>query len=163
MPFTRFTIFNLFYLVGTGIGGWVGFTVGRPYGMAGSIIGVIVGGFLGALAGSIPDRLAYRAMVREIMRNSNDELCRIVDEPDWNFRHTLALLQLSARGENVTAHLPRLMEMLESDVPAKRLHGWDAVRIVFPPHAERLEGFDPRATVEQCRDRVAQAQGARRG
>lgn len=111
---------------------------------------------IGLLVAAVLDHLSYRALVREIRDSSYEQLWEIVAEQRWNFRQTLALLQLSARDVNVEAALPRILNMLESDSRPERIFGWDALRVVFTNFANRVPTFDPRASTAACRYYVAE-------
>jgi hypothetical protein len=92
-------------------------------------------------------------LFRNIERSSNEALKRTLSLGIWNFWQTLALLQLAARGEDVKTELPRLLGMLASASVLDRVHGWDAVRLVFPVHAERLRGYNPEDSAVACHQR----------
>jgi hypothetical protein len=156
VQFTRLTIFHLFYLIGMCVGVWAGVVIGHHFGTVGTIIGVLLGLFLGAFVGGVPSWLGYRWMFREIENSSNERLRQIVDERDWDFRKTLALLTLSARKVDVSGDLARIVNMLESDSSLVRVYGFDAMRLVFTDIARRVPQYDPRGATENCRRQIAE-------
>ena len=78
----------------------------------------------------------------------------MVAADDWKFCHTMALLQLAARDEDVRMELPRILDMLKSDSVLTRRYGWDALRIVFTEEYHVIEDYDPRGPTEDCRRRI---------
>jgi hypothetical protein len=93
-------------------------------------------------------------MFRNIQKSSTAELKECLDLGEWNFYQTMALLQLAARGEDVQPHLPRVLTMLESDQTLTRVYGWDALRIVFTELSQRIEDYNPRGSIDECRRKV---------
>ena len=79
----------------------------------------------------------------------------VVDEKEWTFIQTLALLNLQLRGEEVQVYLPRVIALLESDNSRTRLFGRDALRWVFTKLAVQINDYDPFASVEECRRKVS--------
>jgi hypothetical protein len=67
----------------------------------------------------------------------------------------LALLQLAARGQDVRATLPKIVQMLDSDELLRRIYGWDALRLVFSEEAKKIEDYNPRSSAEDCRAKAA--------
>ncbi len=45
--------------------------------------------------------------------------------------------------------------MLESEDKLERIYGWDALRLVFTQDSESASGYDPRASTEDCRAKIA--------
>jgi hypothetical protein len=133
-------------------GGAIGF---KHFHTIGLIIGAVVGLIIGHVIGYLPTWLGNQWMFRNIQRSSTAELKACFDSNHWNFYQTMALLQLAARGENVQSYLPRILAMLESDETLTRVYGWDALRIVFTELSQQAEDYDPRASVEECRRRIA--------
>lgn len=66
-----------------------------------------------------------------------------------------ALLNLSARAEDVRCELPRILAMLESDDVLTRRYGWDALRLVFNDETRLIGDYDPRASTDDCQTRTA--------
>lgn len=161
MKFTRFTVFHVFFLAGLGLGALGGLALGQQwFGTMGSVIGGIIGAVVGSMLGSIPIHLADRAFFADIEEASAEELREMVAGEDWNFRHTMALLNLAAHEEDVRGELPRILVMLESDSQLERLYGWDALRLVFPPETETIGDYDPRESVELCREKATKLRNA---
>jgi hypothetical protein len=132
--------------------GWIG---GGHFG----IVGSIVGGASGAAAATIAylafrDEL-HRRWMKQLQQNTNEELRVIIRRDDWKFEHTMALLILAARGEEVRRELPRILSMLESESVLTRRFGWDALRIVFDEETKLIGPYEARASTQSCRDRVA--------
>jgi hypothetical protein len=153
---TKITIFVLFWLVAIAVSATLGGLIGANlFGISGCVIGVILGFVLGNVLGQVPNRLALKYMLWDIAKSTNEELRRQICFPEWNFGNTMALLQLAARGEEVRTELPRILEMLESEEELKRVYGWDALRFVFDKECELIGDYDPRASADNCRAKVA--------
>ena len=115
----------------------------------------MVGGFLGFIIGYLPDFLSQQWLFKSMQKSSNAELKAMIDKGEWTFIQTLALLNLSLRGEDVQSYLPRIITMLESDNWRTRLFGRDALRWVFTELAVRINDYDPQASTEECRRKIA--------
>lgn len=153
--YTRITIFHLFNWLGLIIGGNVGGTLGWKYfGITGAVIGGLLGLYLGGVIGLLPERLAMRAFFKDLENSSTERLWEIVAEPEWNFRQSMALLQLAGRGEDVFAKLEQILTMLESGEPLERVYAWDALRLVFPDEANKLEGYNPQESSVDCYNKI---------
>jgi hypothetical protein len=153
---TRFGPIHVLWVVavtaGAGLGCWVGY---RYLGGTGCIVGGIIGVAIGHMAVVWLDLYMHRLMMKELAASSNAELRSTVEAEDWNFRHTMALLNLAARGEEVRRELPRIIAMLESDSVLTRRYGWDALRIVFSEEYNIIPDYDPRGSTEDCRRTTA--------
>jgi hypothetical protein len=73
-----------------------------------------------------------------------------VATPEWN----LALLELKARGENLTEPRSRLIDLLSDESGPCRLFAFRALYDVFPQDVETMEGYSPYESSEKCRDKV---------
>lgn len=171
MQWVRFTIFHviglaviaLFVLVGVrGCLAW--------FGWAGAIGGGVVGFVVGLVVCAILDTWLHRSSMRDLEAKSNAQLWSFVRTGEWKFYHTMALLVLAARGEDVTSEFPRVVEMLHSDDRFVRIFGWDAIRIVFTEEMKYAEGYEPRESTDQCREkanplkaRIEEVRGGRSG
>ena len=150
------TLFVLLVLIGTTMGIVWGAMAGHHwFGRVGAIAGAIVGGCLGFFIGSLPDYLLKEHMFKSMQKKSNAELRAVVDEKEWTFIQTLALMNLHLRGEEVQTYLPRVIALLESDNSRTRLFGRDALRWVFTELAVQIDDYDPFASTEECRRKVA--------
>lgn len=147
------TIFDLMRLLGTLIGIVVGGGIGlQTLGMIGLIVGVVFGAFVGGYVGSIPLLLAVKGArkkfaaitINELREKLIDDNCRIPN---------LILLELKARGENIEHDLPFVHSLLTSEETAKRGFGWAALNSAFPEQVATIPGYDPTASVEECREK----------
>ena len=157
MEFTRFTIFHVFRILGLMAGAWIGMHLGLFwFGKIGGVVGGILGAIVGAFLGHLPERWASKSIMKEITEGSNEKLKTLIAKPDWNFWHTMALLELVVRNENVESEFPRILEMLEADSVSTRIFGWDAMRIVFTERAKLIEDYDPKHPTEVCRKKASE-------
>jgi hypothetical protein len=152
---TRLNFFVVLNIGGAVLGIMLGFAAGHAFGTMGAIVGGMVGGFSGLIVGYLPGYLSQEWLFKSMQKKSNAELKAVVDEKEWTFIQTLALLNLHLRGEDVQSCLPRIIVLLESDDPRTRLFGLDALRWVCTELAIRIEDYDPRASTEECRRQVA--------
>lgn len=111
--------------------------------------------YTGRLCQPDPARLVHKALFKELERSSTSKLWEIAGEDEWNFRNSLALLNLSVRGEDVKPVLPRIISMLESDSTLTRRFGWDALRLVYNDETNAIGDYDPLESLEECRRKIA--------
>jgi hypothetical protein len=152
---TRFTIFHVLWAILVAGGAVVGWIWGGHFGAVGSI----AGGAIGVVAATIAylalrDEL-HRRWMKQLQQSTSEELRAIIGRDDWKFEHTMALLNLAARGEDVRCELPRILSMLESDSVLTRRFGWDALRIVFDEETRLIGPYEPRESTQRCRDQTA--------
>ncbi|HWQ92536.1 MAG TPA: hypothetical protein VN673_12760 [Clostridia bacterium] len=153
---TRITLFVVLWfmmLVGSTVAGVV--CGAQAFGVLGSIIGGVIGLVVGHVLGKLPDVLSTKWLLRKLWRSSDEELWSTVNLGFWNFTQTFALLTLAGRNQDVRTQLPRIIGMLEADDQLTRVYGWDALRLVFDAEANAMGEYDPRASTEACRLRVA--------
>ena len=159
--YTRLTVFHVLWFAAVVAGTYAGAMVGRHFfGLAGAVIGAVLGCTVGHIVGCIPDWWAYRSLITEIHRSTNEQLWQIVAKEEWRFDNTLALLQLGARDVDVDGELPRIIGMLESDSKLTRIYGFDALRIVFTDQYHLIPDYDPRGSLDVCREKVAELRAA---
>lgn len=153
---TQITLFVLLWFLML-VGGTVTGVVcgGQAFGVLGNIVGGVIGLVVGHVVGKLPDVLSTKWLLRKLWRSSDAELWRTVDLGFWNFTQTFALLTLAGRNQDVRTQLPRVIGMLEADDQLTRVYGWDALRLVFDNEANAMGGYDPRASTEACRLKVA--------
>jgi hypothetical protein len=151
----QITVFHLLNWLGLILGANLGGVFGWKYfGLAGAIVGGLLGLYLGGLLGFLPARWAGKLFFNRIEQSTTEELWAIVNQENWNFYQTMALLHLAGRGENVQSKLEQILTMLESDEVSVRLLGWDALRLVFIPETKRIEGYAPKDSIEECQKKV---------
>jgi hypothetical protein len=160
----QITLFHFLWFCAIASCTFLGARFGHEYfGIIGAIAGGIAGFIIGFIIGHLPDKIGTMLMFREIERSSNEKLRVITSRKFWNFYTTLALLQLAARGEEVRQELPRIIDMLESESQLTRIFGWDALRLVFDKEAEVVADYNPRASVEDCRSKIAKLKAVLEG
>jgi hypothetical protein len=148
----RITPLHLVWLVVVAACIALGLMVGlHHFSTVGAITGCIIGFLIGHIVVGVLHDVENKRFFRDLERSSNAELWSIVAADDWRFCHTMALLNLAARDEDIYRELPRIMGMLESDSWLTRAYGWDALRIVFPKETKIIEHYNPRESTEECR------------
>lgn len=129
-------------------GAWVG--------VAGAVVGLLLSIPLSYLLIWSPVAFIQWCMVRGIARRSSAELRQSIAEGEWRFfNHTVALVTLASRREDVSVELPRIAKMLASDDVITRLHAWDALRMVFEEEAKRIGDYKPSEPAGVCRQKVS--------
>jgi hypothetical protein len=117
------------------------------------LIGGAVGFFAGMFLAALPEELGYTMIMRKIERSSIAQLRAMLAAGEWNLFHTMALLQLAARCEDVKPDLPRILAMLESESLRERLFGQDALRLVYTDLAEKID-YDANEPTPLCREKI---------
>ncbi len=154
--YTRLTLFQLLEWIGTWTGLAIGLAFGlKHFGILGAVVGAVLGLVLGHGLGQVPVSLADRYFFKEIERNSDSKLREMISQGEWRFLHTMALLQLAARGQDVMPQFPRVLAMLESDDVLTRRYGFDALRLVYTELFSKVPNYNPREPTETCRRNIA--------
>jgi len=153
---TRMNLFDVLTFGGLLFGILLGSATGHAWrGVIGAIAGGIGGGIIGLVIGRLPGFLVEDQLFKSMQKKSNAELKAVIDEEKWTFFQTLALLNLHLRGEDVQGYLPRVITLLASDNWQTRIFARDALRYVYTPLAVQIEDYDPYASTEECRRKVA--------
>lgn len=152
----RITVFHLLWLLVVTVGAILGGIVGHRYfSTVGAVAGAVFGLLIGHIIVGVLHGEADRRWFRKLKQSSNEELWSIVAADGWKFCHTMALLHLADRDEDVHRELPRIIGMLESDSRLTRAYGWDALRTVFSKETRIIEHYNPRESTEECRRKIA--------
>jgi len=155
LHYAGITVFRLLKWVGGGAGLTAGCVLGFKWlGVLGSLIGGTVGFCAGIFLITVPEELGFSMIMRKIERSPITQLRAMIAEGEWNLFHTMALLQLAARGEDVQSDLPRVLAMLESESFRERMFGRDAFRLVYTELAEKTD-YDPNEPAQVCREKIA--------
>lgn len=156
-----FTLFDLFRLLALLLGVVVGGALGAEHGIGFAIAGGVIGCLVGAQVGALPTRLMIRIARRKFAALTVADLESQLVETGWT--PNLILMELRARGEDVSKHLPFVLQLLgHEDLPC-RTKGFAALLTAFPDVAKQAPGYNPTAPVDQCRAALApieQAAGA---
>lgn len=152
------TFLNLLRILIPVAGGCLGASVGyAARGPAGWAVGALIGFvLLNAFAARIQGwflRREIRAMRRKLAPLSAEEL-------RGNLATSLTpnyfLLELKARGEDISGELETVLQMLEADASHRRIVGWAALRSAFPQIALLLTAYFPTRSAPTCREQVAE-------
>ncbi len=140
-----FTMFDLLGFVGL----CAGICVGAKYG---GVIGAAIGALAGLLLGRLPYSAASWAARRKLEQASSQALRERLRSGKEYFIAHLLLAHLMKRGEDVSGELPVIVGLIKSASSEQRRFGWAALKFAFPDNASKLAGFDPRDSVEKCRE-----------
>jgi hypothetical protein len=143
-------------------GAALGWSIGQRFGIASAIAGLILGAVVVHFVWLFLVGELDRYFMRQLARSSNEELRAVIAEGEWKFWHSMALLNLAARNEDVRCELPHILAMLESDSVLTRRYGWDALRLVFDDETQLIGDYDPRALTEACREKTTKLREALR-
>jgi hypothetical protein len=135
------------------VGALAGVAIGGLFGTAGSIYGGIFGFLVGLTAARLPLLLVFRSIRQGLARQSTDDLRRLLGQEDC-LVPDLALRELAARGEDIRSEREVVLQLLESDRPARRRCGWAALKSAFPDLAAQAKGYRPYASTEKSRQRI---------
>lgn len=152
------TLYDLLMIICTVAGILSGMGVGAAYGTLWGVAGAVAGGIVGAGLGRIPRRLTMRRARRRLARFTVEELRQQLYSPAFSptrWPPNFLLLELRARGEDLNQHVELVLSMLEADQPGQRAFGYGALLSAYPHLARGLKGYRPSASVEDCRDKVA--------
>ena len=144
---------------GAAFGGMLyGVRVGARFGW----VGVIGGGLVGFVGGSILGRVPWvisRGWYRwHLKRTSTEELKSELKE-QYYVSHLL-IAELVIRGEPVEQFWPYVLSQVRGEFSDERRFGWENLRIWFPRMAQQVEGFDPCASTEACREKLKAIEAA---
>jgi hypothetical protein len=64
------------------------------------------------------------------------------------------IAEMIVRGESVESFWPYILSLLQSSSFFERAYGWDNLNVWFPRIAKEIEGFEPQAPTERCREYV---------
>jgi len=123
------------------------------FGVTGGIAGGILGFVIGFFVGAFPDCLMMLFLFRKIQKSTNEELRARVALPDWNFSNTLALRQLTDRGQDIRVELLRIIDMLESADQLARMDGWDALWLGTEEY-KLIEDYNPHNSILERRAKI---------
>jgi hypothetical protein len=122
--------------------------------------GGLVAGFVGFCAIMWIYRLPTRRYTRKVKKASDEELREIVNRESWSFKSTIALLQLAARGQDVSGALPRIAQLLESVDYADRDRGSEALHWIFFDEDRATGGQNPYPSYGDCRFKAMRLRGS---
>jgi hypothetical protein len=154
-----FTIFELFELIGVGLGTALGSIAGfRVFGLVGLVVGGVLGFLFGVFLGKLPANLTVLSICREFRGKSDDELREALHRSDCNYPNFI-LLELNYRGGDISSELPVVLDMLESPDLRRRRAGVAAITSAFPDVAAKVPDYRPGDSVEECRRKIRVLRG----
>jgi len=133
----------------------------QSWGWPGGIVGAAAGFFAGVLIGRLPVAISSVILRFQLKRASVEKLKQDLEEQ--YFVSHLLIAELIRRGEAVQQFWPYVLSLLKSDSDHKRRFGWHNLNIWFPEFAKQLDGFDPHASTETCRERIQTIEAAEPG
>ncbi len=148
-----FSLFDLFQVIGPILGLIIGGAVGAEYGVPLGIAGALCGGYLGLHLGRLPTNLMVRSVRMDFAQFSVSDLEVKLDGACWT--PNLILMELKARGEDVTKYLPFVLSLMQDDEFFRRTRGYAALLSAFPNEASKLVDYNPTKSVEDCRNALA--------
>lgn len=157
MGYAHITIFHIMYIALPFAGFFLFGSIARVFLEPGLVLGSI--GITGAVCGFYLalriDRWAWHDFCDSFKRMSTDELWAIVNNGQWNMMHTMALLNLAVRNQDISAEKKRVLELMGSERWEDRIHAQGTLRMVYTEDALKIDDYDPKEAVAICRMKVA--------
>jgi hypothetical protein len=134
----------------------VGIGVGQDYwGVFGAILGAVLGFFLFAYLGSILDSLFLRFTIRQMRKQFAPlSVSELRSQLITSLTPNHILLELKARGEDISKDIEPVLQLLEADESPRRCRGWAALLSAFPQSAASIRGYNPMRPVSECHKKV---------
>lgn len=143
------TIFDMVQILSPLLGLLLGATLGAPLGPVGAVVCGLFGGAVGLYLGRLPTLFMIRGMRRKLARFNPVELRDQLHDPKcWT--PNILLLELRARGEDISTELPLVLSLMESEHQHRRTLGFAALLSAFPEVAKALRGYNPTQPIEEC-------------
>lgn len=147
------TIFDIVQILSPLLGLLLGGALGSKLGPVGAIVGALLCGGLGLYLGRLPTLFMIRGMRRKLARFGPAELrAQLRDPRCWT--PNILLLELRARGEDISPELPLVLSLMESEHQHRRTFGFAALLSAFPEVAKSLRGYSPTQPVEKCKRKI---------
>jgi hypothetical protein len=154
------TLFDLFKMMAAlglaAVGGSLGW---KAAGWMGGILGGGVGLIFGVFLGGLPWKLTVWRTRRELSTKPTDQLLSELRE-HRTLMPNFILLELAARGHDIRAEMPVILDLLGSQEFHRRTRGWAAMCTAFPATAGEMKSYSPAHPVERCRAEVQRIQQA---
>jgi hypothetical protein len=97
--------------------------------------------------------LTIHLMRRQFARLSVSELR---NQLTTSFTPNHILLELKARGEDISQDVEPVLSLLEAEESFTRTRGWAALLSAFPKWADSIRGYNPMRPVSECHQKVAE-------
>lgn len=118
-------------------------------GFIGAVIGLPIGLVFGAMIGQVPLFLCLYWMAQRLNRMTEEQLLDELHAPSCPTPNLL-LLELRRRGYDIYRELEYVHGLLASREVRQRTAGWAALNSAFPELVDRVSGYSPSASWEQC-------------
>jgi hypothetical protein len=148
-----FTLFDLLQWT-TALGLMIGLALlgQAKLGWLGAIGGGVLGFVVGSILGRIPLMMSWASYHRHLKRSSTEQLKSELKEQ--YFVSHLLIAELVVRGEPVEQFWPYILSQVQSESSDQRRFGWRSLNVWFPRLAQQVEGFDPYASTDMCREKL---------
>lgn len=154
------TLFDLAPIGGLTIGLLAGHAVGSRFGTIPGMVGAALCGGVGFWAARLLILLPLWWLDRDpLKRKTTEQLRRSLRDPELA-NPTGVLLELGARGENLSNHLSLVIEQLGSPLQETRNRAFHALRVVWPSVATLVSDFRAEEGPDECQrkaDRLRRA------
>jgi hypothetical protein len=149
------TVFDLIAIILPIAGIMFGAGIVKEYGIGWGTMAIITGGLIGRWLGKLPTILMVKHIRKRLAKLSVDE----IQERLYNFWFSdstpnFLLLELRARGEDISQHLDCVLNMLGSESNLRRTFGYAALLSAYPNVANKMRGYNPSKPVEDCKQKV---------
>lgn len=152
------TFYDLIAIILPLVGIMFGVMFIKDFGIWWGIIIMIAGGLIGRWLGRLPTRLLIRNERRKMAHLTVDELRQHLYKPLFSGGYTsnFLLLELRARGEDITEHIDLILNMLKDKSNLCRTLGYTALLSAYPHLANKMSGYNPSMPVEDCKTKVTE-------
>lgn len=154
------TLADMLPILGMVVGASVGVALGLGDNPAWIFLGAPAGGVAGYYLGCIPRRLSIRHERAKLAALSvgdlKAELHNLSEGRFGRFTPNYLLMELIARGQQVSEHVGLVLNLLESEGQFSRMLGFGALLSAYPDLARQLHKYNPGQSTGECKMKVAE-------
>ena len=153
------TLFDLMSFVFTlagmlAIGGYIG----KSYGIVWGIAAAVVVGFIGRWFWKLRMKLMVKKSRKQLAKFTVNDLRQHLYSQTFScpngWTPNFLLMELKARGEDITEHVDLILNMMEDESLLRRVFGYGALQSAYPFLANKTREYHPKNSIEHCREKV---------
>jgi len=146
------TIFHLLQFLGLLIGAFVGARLGyTALGVIGACLFAPLLAYVGYRLGNLAWIWVLRSEKKKFQKESTQELIAGLNGK-YAFCPNIVLAELRIRGEDISAFLPYLCDLMISKDVYTRNRGWIALRSALPEYAALIPSYFPTLELTKCEE-----------
>jgi hypothetical protein len=148
------TLFHVFQMLGLLVGAMIGARLGfSVFGITGACILAPLLAYFGFRLGNLPWIWVLRSEKKKFQKESTKDLIDGL-RGKYAFCPNIVLAELRIRGEDITAFLPYLQDLMVSPDVYTRNRGWVALKSALPEYALLIPSYLPTLELSQCQEIV---------